>query len=209
MGSPARIGMPIMKRILLSLGLGMVPVAGAGELSPGNALRVTVRGISATEQEKINGDYRVDERGGVRLPYLESTVTADGMSTTEFARAVERAYRRSEIYTNPAIDVVALKEIEAEGVKVSVGGHVKRSGRFAFQKGMTMVQAIDSAGGRDRFASRNVMLIRGDRQICLDFEKLAHKNIELRPGDSLQVEQRPAIFDTWKGSEEAVKPLLE
>jgi protein involved in polysaccharide export with SLBB domain len=77
-----------------------------------------------------------------------------------------------------------------------------------FRKDMTVIQAIDSAGGRNDFGGRNLFLIRDGKQVCLDFTKLAHKNIILRPGDSIQVEQK-GILDRWKGQEDAVKPLME
>lgn len=45
-----------------------------------------------------------------------------------------------------------------------------------------------------------------------DLKNLQHKNIVLRPNDSLQVYQKGALGnlnDTWKGKEESVKDLLQ
>jgi hypothetical protein len=72
---------------------------------------------------------------------------------------------------------------------------------------MTVIQALDAAGGRNDFGSRNVILLRAGKQYCLDFQNLKHKNIELLPNDSLQVEQK-GVLDRWKGDEGTVKPLL-
>ena len=63
-------------------------------------------------------------------------------------------------------------------------------------------------GGRNDFGGRNLLLLRGGKQYCLDFLNLKHKNIQLLPDDSLQVEQK-GVLDRWKGSDEAVKVLLE
>jgi len=200
-----------MKRIALCW-LGMMISALAAlpvvKLEPGDAIQLTVRGIPPGEQGGINGPYTLDDRGAVRLPLLSAPLRAQGMSVSEFARAAERAYRDAGIYTAPAIEVVAKAQIEAEGAKISVGGHVARDGRYPFQKGMTVLQAIDGAGGRNEFASRNIVLYRKGKRVCLDFLELSHKNIVLEPGDSLQVEQRPAIMDRWKGRPEAVAPYL-
>lgn len=185
----------------------MSGISFASELVPGDVITLKMRGVKAAEQE-IDGQYTVDEEGMIRLPLLEHPRQAAGMSPVSFARAAEAAYREAGIYSNPAIEVVANKSIEAEGAVLSVGGQVRRNSQVPFRQGMTMLQAIDAAGGRNEFASRNIMLIRDGKQYCLDFENLLHKNIRLKADDSLQVQQKPALFDRWKGTEEAVKPLL-
>ncbi len=179
----------------------MSGISFASELVPGDVITLKMRGVKAAEQE-IDGQYTVDEEGMIRLPLLEHPRQAAGMSPVSFARAAEAAYREA------AIEVVANKSIEAEGAVLSVGGQVRRNSQVPFRQGMTMLQAIDAAGGRNEFASRNIMLIRDGKQYCLDFENLLHKNIRLKADDSLQVQQKPALFDRWKGTEEEVKPLL-
>ena len=73
---------------------------------------------------------------------------------------------------------------------------------------MTVIQAIDSVGGRNDFGGRNVVLLRDGKEFRLDFENLAHKNIALKPGDSIQVEQK-GIIDRWKGDEKSLEALDE
>ena len=145
------------------------------------------------------------------LPLLEKPVMPRGLSTEQFARAVEAAYKAEGIYTTPAIGVKALKGVAQNNgpAVVSVGGHVHRGGQANYHAGMTVIQAIDAVGGLNEFGGRNIYLLRDKKQYCLDFRNLRHKNIVLRPNDSLQVQQKGALRDTWKGSEEAVKPLLE
>ena len=184
----------------------MSGLACAAELLPGDVVNLTLRGVKAADQE-VNGEYTVDDNGMIRLPLLEKPRPAAGLSPAGFARAAEAAYREAGIYSNPAIEVVANKAVEAEGAVLSVGGRVRRAGQVPFRKGMTVLQALDAAGGCDEFAGRNIMLIRGGKQYCLDFKKLDHKNLQVRQGDSLQVEMRPALLDKWKGSEQALKGL--
>ncbi|WP_379709660.1 polysaccharide biosynthesis/export family protein [Haloferula chungangensis] len=182
--------------------------ATAETLNPGDAFRLTLRGVGAVEQEKINGEYTVGDDGKVSMPLLDHLVQAAGLSPGGFARAVEKAYKDGGIYASPAIDVVAKKGVVQDGAIVSVGGHVKRAGQVPFRQGMTVIQALDAAGGRDQYAGRNMLLLRGRKQYCIDFKQLAHKGIVLRANDSIQVEMKPAFIDRWKGSDEAVKPLL-
>jgi protein involved in polysaccharide export with SLBB domain len=182
----------------------------ADGLAPGDSIKITLRGIGAGEQEKVNGEYKLGESGGVRLPMLEGPLNAKGLTTEQFARAAEAAYRDQGIYTSPAIEVEAVAGGEKDAIAsiVSVGGEVRKAGDAEYRKGLTVIQAINAAGGRNDFGGRNVMLIRGGKQYCLDYLNLKHKNLILRPNDALQVEPRGAITDRWKGTEEGVKPLL-
>ena len=192
--------------ILLSLLL--LNPARAG-LEAGEQINLTMRGVSAEEQQKISGIYRVGESGNIRLPMLDALVPARGLTPEQFARAAENAYKSAGIYSQPAIEVEVLqgKDLGSATV-VSVGGQVRKAGEVQFRKNMTVLQAIDGAGGRNDFGSRNLFLIRDGKQYCLDFTKLSHKNIVLRPGDSIQVEQK-GVLDRWKGQDAAVKKLME
>jgi protein involved in polysaccharide export with SLBB domain len=195
--------------LLLSLPLlGFSNVLLAG-LEPGEQINLTIRGVDPAEQQKISGIYRVGESGGVRLPLLEALLPARGLTPEQFARAAEEAYKKAGIYARPAIEVDTSqgKDQQAAAV-ISVGGQVRRAGDSPFRKDMTVIQAIDAAGGRNDFGSRNLFLIRDGKQYCLDFTNLAHKNIVMRPGDSIQVDQK-GVLDRWKGNEETVKKLME
>jgi len=190
---------------MLALAAGFVMGAG---LAPGDRIELTLRGVDVAEQQKVSGSYTVGDDGTVALPLLDGgRVRAGGLSPDQFARAVESAYRKAGIYTGPVVDVRAAKDQPLDGATVSVGGHVKRAGRVPFRQGMTMLEAINAAGGRDAFGSRNVMLFRGGRQYCLDFEKLHHKNVMLHASDSVNVEQN-SLIDRWKGKEEQLRALF-
>ena len=180
----------------------------AETLSPGDAIRLTLRGVPSEEQQKVSGEYTVGDDGLVSLPMLERMVRAKGLSPNGFARSVEKSYKDGGIYAFPAIDVVALKDKNPQGAIVSVGGHVKRAGQVPFRQGMTVIQALDVAGGRDSFGGRNILLIRDGKQFCIDFKQLSHKSIVLNSNDSLQVEMKAALIDRWKGNEEWLKPLM-
>lgn len=194
--------------VFVLLVIGVLGSVSAETLRAGDAIRLTLRGVSAEEQQKINGEYTVGDDGRVSLPLLDHLVSATGLSPSGFARAVEKSYKDGGIYASPAIDVVALKGQQAAGAVVSVGGHVKRAGQVPFRQGMTVIQALDAAGGRDSFGGRNVLLLRDKRQYCLDFKQLAHKSIALRANDTLQVEMKAALVDRWKGSDQAVRALM-
>jgi protein involved in polysaccharide export with SLBB domain len=196
-----------MKTILSLWMLLMVAVV-AAELKVGDELRLTLRGVPEEDAAEVSGDYIVNERGEVRLPLLDQGVRAAGATELQLSERLEAAYRAAGIYRKPRVEVAAAKAKQAGGAVVSVGGEVKHDGRVAFRDGMSVLEAIHAAGGRTEFGSRNVMLIRAGRQICLDFDQLAHKNIVLESNDALTVAQK-GIIDRWKGTAEAVAPLLK
>ena len=100
---------------LLSLNLAGTAYAG---LEAGEQINLTMRGVSADEQQKISGIYRVGESGNVRLPLLEALVPARGLTPEQFARAAESAYKTAGIYTQPAIEVEVLQGKDLGGATV-------------------------------------------------------------------------------------------
>ena len=193
--------------LLFSLVLTATPVL-AG-LEPGDTVKISLLGVEGDEQTKVNGEYRIGESGTIAMPFLDSPVTARGLNAEQLARAIEAAYRTEQIYIKPRIqaDVLNGKEKKVDDSQVSIGGQVRRAGGTPYRKDMTVIQALDEAGGRNDFGSRNVILLRAGKQYCLDFQQLAHKNIVLLPNDSLQVEMK-GVIDRWKGNDAAIKPLL-
>lgn len=202
-----------MKRIIclfLTIWLGDFSGLAVAGLEAGAQLSLTIRGVDPAEQQKVSGTYRVGEGGRVRLPLLAAALPASGLSAEQFARSVEAAYKAEGIYVRPAIEVEILQGKDQPGgpAVVSVGGQVRRAGETPFRKNMTVLQALDAAGGRNEFGGRNLLLFRDGHQYCLDFNNLRHKNIVLHPGDSLQVEQK-GIIDRWQGQDAAVKKLID
>jgi protein involved in polysaccharide export with SLBB domain len=166
-----------------------------GGVKEGDSVQITVRGIPAGEQEKVNGAYRVAPTG-IRLPFLKSRLPVAGLEPEQIAIAAEKAYQNEGVYQQPAIDVEIIRGANQKGqeASVSVGGQVKRSGAVPFREDMTLLQAIQGAGDRTEFGSRNIKLIRNGKTIPLDFRKAEHKNFSLQPNDSIIVEQR-GVFE--------------
>ena len=166
---------PLIRRGTLLL----LSVSSAAGLEPGEQINLNIRGVDPAEQSKVSGAYRIGESGGVRLPLLKELVHAKGLSPEQFARAAEAAYQKAGIYTRPAIEVEVVQGEDQQGAAlISVAGNVKQAGEKPFRKGMSVIQAIDAAGGRNEFGGRNIILLRDGKQYFLDFTKLTHKNIK-------------------------------
>lgn len=68
----------IMIRFTATFALWIGIPAARAALEAGEQLNLTIRGVDAVEQQKISGVYRIGESGKVRLPMLDSLVTARG-----------------------------------------------------------------------------------------------------------------------------------
>lgn len=169
--------------------------ASARPMKNGDMLQITVKGIPIEEQNDVNGNYRIDNRGLVRLTFLESGIRASGMQTSALARKIESAFRNAGIYTRPTVTIINQTEVTADQVDdvrfVTVGGQVRGSGQIQFQAGMTIYAAIQAAGGETEFGDmRKVKLMRGRNIRVYDMRVPANRQIQLQRNDIIEVPQR-------------------
>ncbi|QUE52018.1 polysaccharide biosynthesis/export family protein [Luteolibacter ambystomatis] len=165
------------------------------ELAVGDTVKITLRGVPADEQQKVNGDYRIGDSGTIRLPMIDTPVTARGLTGDQLARAAEKAYRDAGVYEKPAIETEVKTGVEAtpDQSVVYIGGQVRKPGPVPFAKGMTLLQALKTAGDRNEFGGRNIVLTRKGKATRLDFRKQEDKNTAIEPGDVITVEQAGAL----------------
>ncbi|MGC4015864.1 MAG: polysaccharide biosynthesis/export family protein [Luteolibacter sp.] len=165
------------------------------ELAVGDTVKVTLRGVPTNEQQKVNGDYRIGDSGTIRLPIIDSPVTARGLTGDQLARAAEKAYRDAGVYDKPAIEVEVKTGADKpdDQTVVYIGGQVRKPGLVPFVKGMTLLQALKTAGDRNEFGGRNIVLTRKGKATKLDFRKQEDKNTAMEPGDVITIEQAGAL----------------
>lgn len=115
-------------------------------------------------------EYLVEADSTVALPML-GRVKVAGLSRSEAAQRIEALYRKE--LKDP---MIALKIIN---LKVTLLGEVKNQGIYTLEKDYTsLVEIIGAAGGfTDKASSKNIKIIRGDRQHPQVFE-LDLSNIE-------------------------------
>lgn len=164
----------------------------AGILKPGDSVVIQLK-TPAEDAENVTTTYAVSDNGSIKLPMLAQEIPASGITTTSLARRIEAAYRAAEIYTNPMINVTLPTVSEGGMVNhvVNVGGEVRQSGEFPLRQGMTLLQAINKAGGFSEFAkTKGVKLIRGNREMIYDMRKInpdGSNNPILMDGDQIIV----------------------
>jgi protein involved in polysaccharide export with SLBB domain len=127
-------------------------------LRVGDPIEMKLSGVPNDEQIQFNNTYTVDATGAVNLPYINK-VKADGLTPAQLASAIEGAYRANKVYTNPTITIM----MAATSRFVNVGGAVRNATRVPFTEDMTLLAAINAAGGFNDFADqRKVRVLRGN-----------------------------------------------
>jgi len=157
-------------------------------LRVGDPLEIKIGGVPNDEQIQINNTYTVDTSGAVNLPYI-SRVRAEGLAPAQLARSIEQTYRANKIFTNPTITIT----FQVTARLVSVGGAVRTPTRVPFTEDMTLLAAINGAGGFNDFADqKRVRLLRGNDVKIYDvrqFRKDPSLDVKLQPGDRVEVPQ--------------------
>src|SRR5947209_20354187 len=157
-------------------------------LRVGDPVELKIAGVPADDQTQVNNTYTVDANGSINLPYINK-VKAAGLTPAQLAASVESAYRAAKIYTNPTITITMSPSLRF----VNVGGAVRTPSRVPFTEDMTLLTAINAAGGFNDFADqKRVRLLRGSKVTVYDvrqFRRDPSKDVKLQPGDRVEVPQ--------------------
>jgi protein involved in polysaccharide export with SLBB domain len=161
---------------------------GQALLRVGDPVEIKIGGVPMDEQTQVNNTYSVDASGAISLPYINK-VQAAGLTAAQVSAAAEAKYRNEKIFTNPTITIV----VQATARFVNVGGAVRTPSRVPFTEDMTMLAAINAAGGFNDFADqKRVRLLRGSEvKVCdvRQFRKNPGLDVKLQPGDRVEVPQ--------------------
>ena len=146
-------------------------------LGSGDQLRLIVFG-----EDTLSGEYMVDGSGAVSLPLI-GEVRAGGLTLREFQRAVEASLR--EGYLNDP-------RVSAEVMNFRpfyIMGEVREPGEYPFTSGLTVVNAVATAGGFTyRANTRRVFIKRAGAALEVEFPLTANTPVE--PGDTIRIGER-------------------
>ncbi|MXN67307.1 polysaccharide export protein [Stappia sp. GBMRC 2046] len=183
----------MVARLILIAGLALALVACSGYRQPPTAfhevltqpyrldssdgLRIIVFG-----QEDLSNTYTVDQAGYIAMPLI-GDVPARGMTVKELANDIEKRLR-SGYLRDPDVSV------EVENYRpIFVMGEVSNSGQYPYVAGMTVQNAVATAGG---FSARG-------EQGTVDITRQINGEIisgrvpitdPIRPGDTIYVRER-------------------
>jgi len=157
-------------------------------LREGDQLEIRLGGVPSEEIQQVSGVYQVDGQGFVNMPHI-GRIKAAGLSQADLQSAIESGYKNQQIYTNPTITV----NVPTTARFVNVGGDVKMPRRVEYTPDLTILGAINGAGGFTEFADQSkVRLLRGGQVIMVNIREVRKdpsKDIKVRPGDSIEVPQ--------------------
>ena len=159
-------------------------VARASALAVGDVLEIRVFGENA-----VSGTYRIDGKGGVRMPLI-GTVSLAGLHPSDAADLLSDRLR--VFIQQPQVSVQVRSQ---SSKKVYVLGQVRTPGTFLYEEGMNVIQAITLAGGFGDLAAQNntiVTRIRDgqERRLQVAVEDIGRgeaPNVALQPGDIVYV----------------------
>jgi polysaccharide export outer membrane protein len=163
-----------------TLAVGVASTLGAGDV-------IEVR---VYQEPELSGVYQVGAQGDVIFPLCQRVVVG-GLTPNEAADAL-RACLAASYMRDPQVSVL-VKEYNSK--KVFVFGEVQKPGTFAFEDGMSVIQAVTLAGGFTKTAARNstsvTRRVRGQEvKVKVNVQDIAlgkAPNFTLEPGDIVYV----------------------
>jgi polysaccharide export outer membrane protein len=159
-------------------------------LGPGDKLELSI--FYGSKENKAT--YTLDASGDVEIQYI-GTVTAGGKTIKTIQEEIKTRLADGYI-VNP---IVALSVVEINSLKLSVSGQVIHSGPVKFTPGMTITEAVASAGGFSPMARKNLVKVvrhldNRKETYELPVEMIAEgrrPNFPMMPGDEVFVPERP------------------
>jgi polysaccharide export outer membrane protein len=163
------------------------------QIQAGRAIQISVSGVPGEEKGRIDAIYPVSESGMINVPFI-GQVRAAGLRAEQLASALEARFRAAEIYTTPTFQVIDSSSKSIEEKVVTIGGQVRKTGPVPYNRGLTLYQAIQNAGGPTEFGSMyRVKLYRAGTQTEYDLTKGEAMNVLLEADDTIEIPQKNAF----------------
>ena len=146
-------------------------------LGPSDRVRLRVYG-----EGDITGDYEVDTNGYISVP-LAGRVKATGLTTRQLERSVAEALSRG-LLRDPRVNI----EI-ATYRPFFILGEVKKAGEYPYKSGLTVLDAVASAGGYTYRANEGKVVIRRAGSTVEETHSL-DAPVLVFPGDNIRIPER-------------------
>jgi polysaccharide export outer membrane protein len=152
---------------------------GAFTLGPGDKIRGTVFG-----EQSVNGEYTVGPDGAVSFPLI-GAVDARGRTVAELRDALTKKLAAGYILDpRVSIDVLNFRPFY-------ILGEVNRPGQYPYADGLSVAQAVATAGGYTyRARTSKVFIRRADDAVEAEMSLKRGRQIWVMPGDTVRVGER-------------------
>jgi len=152
-------------------------VDGSYVLGPGDKLRLNVFG-----EEPLSGEFVVSGSGLVSLP-LVGEVTASGLTLDGFREAVVKALMQGFLlHPRVSVEVLTYRPFY-------ILGEVARPGEYPYSSGLTVLNAIATAGGYTYRANTRRVFVRAANAAEESSYRL-DATLMVNPGDTIRIAER-------------------
>jgi polysaccharide export outer membrane protein len=146
-------------------------------LGPNDRVRLKVYG-----EPDIAGEYEVDNNGNVSIP-LAGHIKAAGLTTRQLERSIASALSKG-IVRDPRVNIeIALYR------PYYILGEVKKGGEYPYRLGLTVMDAVASAGGFTYRANENKVYLRRSGAGAEEIYGL-DAPVPVFPGDNIRIPER-------------------
>ena len=151
--------------------------SGAYMLGPTDRVRLKVYG-----EPEITGEYEIDANGNVSIP-LAGQIKAAGLTTKQLERNITSALAKG-IVRDPRVNVemVAYRPFY-------ILGEVKKSGEYPYRVGLTVLDAVATAGGYTYRANEGKVYLRRSGSTIEETYPM-DAPVLIYPGDNVRVPER-------------------
>jgi polysaccharide export outer membrane protein len=146
-------------------------------LGPNDRVRVKVYG-----EQDITGEYEIDSNGYVSVP-LAGRMKAAGRTARQLERTIAAELSKG-IIRDPRVNV----EIAAYR-PFYILGEVKKAGEYPYRNGLTVLDAVASAGGYTYRANENKVFLRRAGSTVEEVYAL-DAPVPIYPGDNIRIPER-------------------
>jgi polysaccharide export outer membrane protein len=182
-------GLPVLVAIALCIITNPTPAAAQNKhAAAGPASRTYVLGPNVRVRVKvygepdIAGEYEIDGSGSVSIP-LAGRIKASGLTTRQLERAIASALSKG-IVRDPRVNVdIALYR------PYYIMGEVKKSGEYPYKSGLTVLDAVASAGGYTYRANESKVVLRRAGSTVEEIYPL-DAPVLVFPGDNIRIPER-------------------
>ena len=146
-------------------------------LSSGDQVKITVFG-----QTDLSGQFEVDGAGTISMPLI-GQVNVEGITVPQLENRISGLLADGYL-----IDPQVSAEV-ANYRPFYILGEVRNPGEYPFTNGLTVMEAVASAGGFTYRARKNIVYVRGAEAGAEESVALT-ATTPVRPGDTLRIGER-------------------
>lgn len=146
-------------------------------LSTGDRVRITVFG-----QPELSGEFDVDGSGTFSMPLI-GQVNAEGLTVPGLEQRIATSYADGYLI-NPRVSA------EVTNYRpFYILGEVRNPGEYPYTNGLTVLEAVASAGGFTYRARKNSVFVRGT-DAAAEVSVPLTATTQVTPGDTLRIGER-------------------